>query len=40
MLDILGLLYNMDRHKIETEDIICKFDYRFFEDMVDNEKLI
>ena len=38
MLDILGHLYNMDRHKFEREDIICK--YSFFKDMVDNKKLI
>ena len=25
MLDILGHLYNMDGHKIEAEDIICKY---------------
>ena len=38
MLDILGHLYNMDGHKFEREDIICK--YSFFKDMVDNKKLI
>ena len=25
MVDILGHLYNMDGHKIEAEDIICKY---------------
>ena len=25
MLDILGHFYNMDGHKIEAEDIICKY---------------
>ena len=40
MLDILGHLYNMDGHKIEAEDIICKYSSRFFKVMVANKKLI